>query len=223
MLPGAMDSLLKTLEEPPANSHLIVVTDKPNILTPTILSRLRRVNFPSLDLRIVSDYIKSHAGVDDKEAAIYSHFTEGTLYNIDRLIDKEFFELREMALQILTDAVRTDAADLEVKYSDSPWLNSRDKVESLILHWQNILRDLMLLRALDPSQANEEHLINIDFAENYQALLVYFVELTEFERSNFRLEQVKIELRRNVNPKMAAFSFLFTLNRNWKDEEVVEV
>lgn len=43
MTPSAANSLLKALEEPPAGSHIVLVTDRPRAVLPTIRSRCQRV------------------------------------------------------------------------------------------------------------------------------------------------------------------------------------
>jgi DNA polymerase-3 subunit delta' len=46
MNPAAANALLKTLEEPPAGTYLILVTDAPGRLPPTVVSRCRRLAAP---------------------------------------------------------------------------------------------------------------------------------------------------------------------------------
>ena len=46
MNPAAANALLKTLEEPPPDTYLILVSDQPGRLAPTILSRCRRMAAP---------------------------------------------------------------------------------------------------------------------------------------------------------------------------------
>ena len=45
----AQNALLKTLEEPPARAVLLLVTDAPDRLLPTVRSRCRRLDLPPLD------------------------------------------------------------------------------------------------------------------------------------------------------------------------------
>lgn len=51
MLPAAANALLKTLEEPAADTWFILVTDHPDRLLPTVMSRLSPVQFPGFDLQ----------------------------------------------------------------------------------------------------------------------------------------------------------------------------
>lgn len=48
MLPTAANALLKTLEEPSFDSYIILTTDEPDLLLPTIVSRCRKVPFFSI-------------------------------------------------------------------------------------------------------------------------------------------------------------------------------
>ena len=46
MNPSSENTLLKTLEEPPSKSLLLLVTDSPQSLLPTILSRCQKIVLP---------------------------------------------------------------------------------------------------------------------------------------------------------------------------------
>lgn len=48
MLPASSNALLKTLEEPSPTSFLILMTEHPEHLLPTVRSRLHLLNFPSI-------------------------------------------------------------------------------------------------------------------------------------------------------------------------------
>lgn len=45
MLPSSSNSLLKTLEEPSSDSYIILLSNKPELLLPTLLSRCRKITF----------------------------------------------------------------------------------------------------------------------------------------------------------------------------------
>jgi DNA polymerase III delta prime subunit len=50
MLPSSSNALLKTLEEPIDNSYFLLLTDQPELLLPTILSRLQPLSFPRSEI-----------------------------------------------------------------------------------------------------------------------------------------------------------------------------
>lgn len=43
---GGVNALLKTIEEPPAGTHLLLISERPMALAPTLRSRCQRLNFP---------------------------------------------------------------------------------------------------------------------------------------------------------------------------------
>ena len=48
LVPAAQNALLKTLEEPPPSSVFILVTARPDMLLPTVLSRCPQLRFRPL-------------------------------------------------------------------------------------------------------------------------------------------------------------------------------
>lgn len=71
--------LLKTLEEPTPTSVLVLVTDAPDSLLPTTLSRCRRVNFTPLRRELVEDFLSRRDDVDDERVEVAAALAEGSL------------------------------------------------------------------------------------------------------------------------------------------------
>jgi len=69
LMTAAANAFLKTLEEPPDASVIILVTAHPGLLPATVLSRCQRINFSPLKDSVVADYLAAKEGVT-KEAAI---------------------------------------------------------------------------------------------------------------------------------------------------------
>jgi len=66
----AANKLLKTLEEPPERSHIVLVTGLPDELLPTIRSRCQRVDLDPVRDDVVRDaLVKAGAGAEDAELA----------------------------------------------------------------------------------------------------------------------------------------------------------
>jgi DNA polymerase-3 subunit delta' len=63
----AANKLLKTLEEPPDFAHVLLVTDRPGDLLPTIASRCQAVRFEAPTLTALADRLGSH-GVAPEQA-----------------------------------------------------------------------------------------------------------------------------------------------------------
>src|SRR6185312_16438132 len=63
MNPQAQNALLKTLEEPAGRTLIVLLTDQPNALLPTIRSRCQLISFASLDSQVVRDQLAAR-GID---------------------------------------------------------------------------------------------------------------------------------------------------------------
>jgi len=67
---NASNSLLKTLEEPRPNLHIILVTSRPSALPATILSRCQRLRLPAPDRPVVLDWLGRQRPSPDWPAAL---------------------------------------------------------------------------------------------------------------------------------------------------------
>jgi len=63
MTPQAANALLKTLEEPPAGAHLLLVAHRTSVLMPTIVSRCQRIPFFPLAAGTVAEIVSRHPDV----------------------------------------------------------------------------------------------------------------------------------------------------------------
>jgi DNA polymerase III subunit delta' len=73
---AAQNTLLKTLEEPPRDTFIILLTDQPGALLPTIRSRCQTIPFGSIDPKALSSELTRRNLIDSASAAF---FAEGSL------------------------------------------------------------------------------------------------------------------------------------------------
>ena len=108
----AQNSLLKVLEEPPLNVIFILITTSKNTILPTILSRMPHkylktkvtlkkceLNFNSLDLTTIYNFLKSHQRISKNEA---KELIESMMYKIHE--DKR--KLNSTELDSFTKAIQ---------------------------------------------------------------------------------------------------------------------
>jgi DNA polymerase-3 subunit delta' len=74
----AQNTLLKTLEEPAGRALIILLTDQPDVLLPTIRSRCQLVRFAALPENLVREQLQKR-GIKRDEAAVAAQFSEGSL------------------------------------------------------------------------------------------------------------------------------------------------
>ncbi len=79
MNPAAQNAFLKTLEEPPADTTLVLVTSAPDRLLPTLRSRCVRYGFSPLPRALVAAHLAKARGLDAAQAEAVAALADGSL------------------------------------------------------------------------------------------------------------------------------------------------
>jgi DNA polymerase III subunit delta' len=138
----ASNSLLKTLEEPPGNSVFVLISENPNALPQTVLSRCQRVNFAPLPGEVIQDCLVKR-GYDSIKACQAAELSLGSLGRGLEIIENEkFLKNRQQALEFLQVSINRNYFHL-FKVIEAI---DKDKTETRLLLEQMlfILRDLCI-------------------------------------------------------------------------------
>jgi len=101
---SAANALLKTLEEPGARTHFILLTSQPDALLPTILSRTLRVRFAPLPEETVAELLVLR-GIEASQARSVAQLSGGSVESGAMLADPEESEARNRFVERALDAV----------------------------------------------------------------------------------------------------------------------
>ena len=85
MTPDAANALLKTLEEPPADSVLILIVENLTNILPTIASRCRQVRFYSLSEDELEGMLGDRLGLDGSRSRPIARLSAGSVGEAGRL------------------------------------------------------------------------------------------------------------------------------------------
>lgn len=109
----AANALLKTLEEPPPRTVLLLVSHAPGRLPPTIRSRCRKLPLPPLEEGVVFDLLRQYRpDLAADEVALLAAMGEGSIGRALALADAGGISLYEELLSLLASLPRTEAAKL---------------------------------------------------------------------------------------------------------------
>lgn len=161
MLPASSNALLKTFEEPNLDSYIILLSDKPELLLPTILSRCRRIPFFPIPDNQIASYLMQHLEQTPAQAERIALLSSGSLAKALHLAQHKDQQKRKILIELLMcdttreyprflklcsqleEALDEDGKDSEAE--EEPGANTRE-IESLleeILAWH---RDLHLVK-----------------------------------------------------------------------------
>lgn len=108
----AAHTLLKTLEEPPANCMLILTSSYREELLPTILSRCQQVRFDPLGDEQIRDALIERDGLAPDHATLLARLSGGSLTRARELTGDDLMREREDVLEFVRRSVAGHHADV---------------------------------------------------------------------------------------------------------------
>nr|AIA15492.1 DNA polymerase III, delta subunit [uncultured bacterium] len=196
----ASNALLKTLEEPPAHTIIILLAPDEMSVLPTISSRCFLLPLRSMSRREVARALVQKWGAERDEAELLAALSGGRLgYAVRLMEDRESLERRRSALQelsVLSGAHINDRVNTAGRYAKM-FTESRPALYEMLQDWEGWWRDVIAVRAPAP-----ELVVNID---QMQAL----ESAARKHSSGSALAAIKLiqdtrqQLLENVNPRVA--------------------
>jgi DNA polymerase III subunit delta' len=204
LLSEAQNALLKTLEEPPAASTFILVTSRPDMLLPTVLSRCQRMRFGRLAPADVAAVLMREHGYTEADAHAAAALSDGSVGAALEGGTEEFVEARDAATMMLQTVAST--ADPRRRLDGAKALagagrdsSDRDELARRLYALSSMLRDIGILL----SRADERRLANADLKPQLQGLLRSF-DGERALRAFSAVDQALSALDRNASPKIVA-------------------
>jgi DNA polymerase-3 subunit delta' len=194
MNPSTANAFLKRLEEPPANTVIILITERIQALLPTILSRCQQVFFKPLSASVIEQMLRERFDMNIGLSRSAARIADGSFKEAARIAGEQSDSMREMAFTILDMASRNDEwayFNLSIKLKDQ--LNAELCME-LLRFLSIIVNDIAIL------PHNPELITNIDKIELLLELGMNSDIVAEKAR-NFLLscEDLSRKIKGNVN------------------------
>ncbi len=196
MAPNMSNTLLKTLEEPPLHTVIVLLANSSRFILPTILSRCQLIRFNPLPTLMVSKWLTENKGLDEAEAHRLASLSEGS--------PGKALEIQEEIKEISREELLKDWMGLK---SLSPekigsWVGSLPtERESLLLILEvakTLLRDLVMMKTLK----KEPNLIHSDLLPVIEPMATNWSLSTLLKRMEI-LNQTALAIRANANTGLA--------------------
>jgi DNA polymerase-3 subunit delta' len=165
--PSSQNSLLKTLEEPPPSSLMILATQAPEKLLPTVRSRCQPLRFRPLAPEVLQQHLEEIHDIPGDEARLRAALVSGS---VGRALDIDLeahLGRRTVAEESLHDAIQGGAALLaaaEILLAAGAGDRKVDQAASAMTSVRDILRDLLVLS----SGGERDLLVNTDRCSDWQ-------------------------------------------------------
>lgn len=198
---AAQNALLKTLEEPPNDSLLILVSTNTGGLLPTLLSRCLRLSFASLPAEIVESFLVSQRGIGEEEAKLLAAMSMGSLGRAVSPEMEAFVQRRRVWGEKVESLTKEDCRG---------WISLAEELASVreeslkFLAWvEGWYRDVLIYCVTGSSRG----ISNLDMERNIKQQ----ADRLSVERILYLIFQAietEASIRRNINRRMALENFL---------------
>lgn len=203
----AANALLKTLEEPPTSSHLILTTTNPTALLATIRSRCQIIRFAPIPAGEVEQFLIEEKQIPVADAALLartSHGSIGRALNID--LD-DYRERRQSMLTVLRALTLTgDRVQLLHSSEELAAAKDRGDYEQTLDVLESLIRDAWARVLGRPAEA----ITNQDLLDDLQRIAN---ELRSARAATWltEIEELRGALEVNLNRKIASDGLLMSM------------
>lgn len=190
---SASNAFLKTLEEPPVETIIILISSSPDVLPQTVLSRCHKVSFGSIPTQIVVDILMNKKGLDRATAESIASLSDGSPGKAIALSSTDVQQVRKYILAGLGKKDKSGIFDLSERLS-----KDEDSFYNALYWSYTYFRDLLILK----NQVDSNLLINKDLHDHLSTIkdgvtVERLLDIMDFIRSIYKGQE------RNMNKQLA--------------------
>jgi DNA polymerase III subunit delta' len=202
---AAANCILKTLEEPPSRTIIILITTNPYMLLETIRSRSRLLQFAGIPQNQIEEYLVKVEGRSRQDSRLAAVFSGGSLGSALAFNTSEFKEIRSQALEF-TRLLLSGGNFAALSALSSALAKQKDSFQDWVEAFGAILQDIYYAK-IDPRRIGQQDIledVNGIASSTSRSAIVASID---------GLKQLKGALRRNANRQLALESLFLAQNR----------
>lgn len=204
----AQNALLKTIEEPPEYTVIILLTENAETLLPTIRSRCVMLKLRNIKDQLVKKYLMEQMEIPDYKADVCVAFAQGNMGKAIALATSEYFnEIKEEAVHLLRNIDDMQVEELmgAVKKCSAYKMNISDYMDVIAIWY----RDVLIYKAT-------KNVDRVVFSDQMRYIKDRAKKSSYEGIENILegLEKAKARLKANVNFELTMELLLLTIKEN---------
>lgn len=200
----ASNALLKTLEEPPQNTILILTSSNKDALLPTIVSRCQLIRFDELTGNQIKEALIIRENVDEEKSNIIARLANGNYRRALEMINTDFFEKRSQLVNFLVLVLTSDTLKISQEVERIVKSSSKPEIEQFFLMLNVWFRDVKTM------QEGADNIINTDLLSRLTKFLNRYPN-GDFHRVITAIEKSISLIQKNVYIPLVFFRFIVTI------------
>ena len=197
------NKLLKLLEEPPEKTIFLLVSEAPDMILPTILSRTQRFNIRKIDETSIANALQEKYGVQQSSSMTIAHLANGNFIKAFETIhlneeNQLFFELFVSLMRL---SYQRKIREMK-QWSEQVAGMGRERQKNLLSYCQRMIRENFIYNL------HQKDLIYMTPDEqNFATRFAPFVNERNVMGIMDELSEAQQHIEQNVNAKMVFFDF----------------
>ncbi|MFZ1684473.1 MAG: hypothetical protein WAU88_10145 [Candidatus Zixiibacteriota bacterium] len=212
MLTASADVLLKLIEEPPADTVILLTAERPESLLPTIQSRSQHIRLHRVPEAAAIQYLVDKYEQDPRRAKLLVRLAEQNLGRAVELCsssDDGDESNRAIGLMLFKSLFHDNTPQATFRLQDLLPRADKSDVEQLLHLWQSLTRDC----ANYAVNGDEAELTNIDFLPEISACAGRFSNAELSMAFMVAIKNALADLKRNVHIQIALTALVIRLTR----------
>lgn len=195
------NKLLKLLEEPPAFTLFLLVSEEPAALLPTLVSRTQRIHLSPIEEELLADWLRKKYMLSAEDADEIAHRSEGSLLKaVENIhLSEEQRICFESFVNLMRQAYRRDIRSLK-QWSEQIASLGRERQKNFLVYSQHMLRENFIYNFHRP-EMNYMSSTERQFAVRFSP----FINEKNVMEIMDLLSEAQQHIEQNVNAKMVFF------------------
>lgn len=211
------NKLLKLIEEPPANTLFILVTENEDLVLPTIVSRCQTVRIPPIDAADVANALVQRSKLNEEQAGQIAGVSEGNYREALQLIQHAEEDWQALLREWLNAVLKTGPI-AQVKWVDTISQQGREKQKQFLRYFTHLLEQSIRLRTM-----GEDHLPLTGAEKDFALRLNKLCSVSQQQAITQELDKAAYHIERNANAKMLFMALTIRLYHIIANHSVIEV
>ena len=201
MKEACSNKLLKIIEEPPHKTLFLLVSEEPDKIIATILSRTQRIDVPRIAINDVENALVARYGLSINDAKVVAQQSSGNWEKAEEMlsVSEEKALYLDLFMQLMRVAYARNIRDMKA-WSEQVAALGRERQKRLLDYCQRMIRENFIMNF-----KREEMVYMSQSERNFSVRFSPFVNERNIYGIMEELSEAQRHIEQNVNAKMVFF------------------
>jgi len=211
---AAANAFLKTSEEPPSDTTIIITTSNKERLLDTIQSRCQMLYFSPIPEDEIANYIEEKYHKSETSSRLFATLSQGSITNAMDMFSSNMNAMRTKIVDMLRVALKKNIYRVEL--SDMITINNFDDAKIDKRHYYKLLLNLLIIWLRDvlaiSAVGEDANIVNVDQKERMTKFNAGYPNANYYDAIDY-VEKAIYKIDSNTDPKLTLITMFLQLRK----------